>query len=154
LEAVIRYTGVSRHQPAIDAWLSRQDPVLAAIGREWFMRMRQCGEDVCEVLHDRYPRRAQPRPSVGGAIACVMDAPFAYVNVFAAHVNVGFYQGASLDDPAGLLAGSARFMRHVSLRPGNEVNAAALQVLIDAAYADMKARLAALRELGVIGPGG
>jgi Domain of unknown function (DU1801) len=142
VEALIRYDGVSKHQPAIDVWLSQQDPVLGAIAREWFMRMRQCGDDVYELLHDRYPRRAQPRPSVGGAIVCVTDAPFAYVNVFRDHVNVGFYQGASLDDPAGLLEGAGRFMRHLKLLPDNEVNAAAVQALIDAAYADMKARLA------------
>jgi hypothetical protein len=141
---LIRYSGVSKHQPAIDVWLSRLDPVLGGLAREWFGRMRQCGEDVYEVLHDRYRRRTQPRPSVGGAIACVTDAPFAYVNVFRAHVTVGFYQGASLDDPAGLLEGSARFMRHVKLRPGKDVNAAALQALIEAAYADMKARVAAI----------
>jgi len=147
VEALIRYDGVSKHQPAIDVWLSQRDPVLGAIAREWFRRMRQCGDDVYELLHDRYPRRTQPRPSVGGAIICVSDAPFAYVNVFGAHVNVGFYQGASLDDPAGLLEGAGRFMRHVKLRPGKEVNAAALQALIDAAYADMKARVAAVEQI-------
>ncbi|MGH2469926.1 MAG: DUF1801 domain-containing protein, partial [Chloroflexota bacterium] len=130
MEELIRYGGVSQHQAAIDVWLSQRDPVLRGIAREWFMRMRQCGDDVYEALHDRYPRRAQPQPSVGGAIACVQNAPFAYVNVFHAHVNIGFYQGASLDDPAGLLEGSGRFMRHVKLRPGNEVNATALQALI------------------------
>ncbi|HLG74163.1 MAG TPA: DUF1801 domain-containing protein [Chloroflexota bacterium] len=141
MSGLIRYTGVSKHQPAIDAWLRTLDPGLAGIAREWFGRMRRCGDDVYELLHDRYPRRTHPRPTVGGAIACVGDAPFAYVNVFRDHVNVGFYQGASLDDPAGLLEGSARFMRHVKLRPGRDVDTAALQALIDAAYADMKARV-------------
>ena len=143
MEALIRYTGVSKHQPAIDVWLGQQEPALGALAREWFGRMRACGDNVFEVLHDRYPRRTTPRPSVGGAIACVGDAPFAYVNVFRDHVTVGFYQGASLPDPVGLLQGSARFMRHVKLQPGREVNAAALQALIEAAYADIKARLAA-----------
>ena len=141
MAGLIRYTGVRKNQPAIDVWLGKQDAELADIAREWFTRIRRCGDDVNEVLHDRYPGRDHPRPTVGGAIACVADAPFAYVNVFRAHVNVGFYQGASLADPAGLLEGTARFMRHVKLRPGADVNAAALQALIDAAYADMKARL-------------
>jgi len=132
LETLIRYSGVSKHQPAIDVWLSQQDTLLAGIAGEWFSRLRRSGEDVCEVLHDRFPRRDHPRPTVGGAIACVTDAPFAYVNVFRHHVNVGFYQGASLDDPAGLLEGSSRFMRHVKLRPGKEFDVAALQALIDA----------------------
>lgn len=142
LQLLIRYTGVSRHQPAIDVWLSQQDPALADVAREWFARMRRCGDDVRELLHDRYPRRSHPRPSVGGAIACVTNSPFAYVNVFHDHVTVGFYRGAFLADPAGLLEGSARFMRHVKLRPGTDMNSSALQALIEAAYADMKACVA------------
>jgi hypothetical protein len=69
------------------------------------------------------------------------DAPFGYVNVFTSHVNVGFFQGAALPDPARLLQGSGKFMRHVKLRPGAVANVAALRALIDAAYADIKARV-------------
>jgi hypothetical protein len=38
--------------------------------------------------------------------------------VFTAHVNVGFFRGAELSDPNGLLQGTGKFMRHVKLRPG------------------------------------
>jgi len=57
--------------------------------------------------------------------------------------NVGFFRGAELADPERLLEGTGKFMRHVKLRPGNEVNAKSLTKLIKAAYTDMKARLAA-----------
>jgi hypothetical protein len=73
----------------------------------------------------------------------VGGAAFAYVDAFRSHVNVGFFQGAGLPDPQGLLEGGGQFMRHVKLRPGEGVDAAALSVLIDAAYTDVKARLAA-----------
>jgi hypothetical protein len=99
---------------------------LGAIARCWFEAMRNCGDDVRELLHDGCP------------VACLGDAPFGYVNVFAAHVNVGFFQGASLPDPARLLQGTGKFMRHVKLRPGIAVNAAALSGLIDAAYSGIK----------------
>ena len=69
------------------------------------------------------------------------DAPFGYVNVFSSHVNVGFFQGVALPDPAHLLQGTGKFMRHVKLRPGAATNAAALSRLIDAAYSDIKARV-------------
>ena len=91
--------------------------------------MRRCGTDVRELIHDGCP------------VACIEDAPFGYVDVFTAHVNVGFFQGASLRDQAGLLQGSGRFMRHVKLRPGSAVDAPALEALIGAAYSDIKARL-------------
>jgi len=71
----------------------------------------------------------------------VEDAPFGYVNAFKDHVNVGFFHGAALDDPAGLLEGTGKRMRHVKLKPGREADLAALGDLIDAAYADIRARL-------------
>lgn len=81
------------------------------------------------MLHDGHPT------------ACVADAAFAYVNAFKAHVNVGFFRGAVLSDPSGLLEGTGRFMRHVKLRPERDVDAAALWKLIRTAYTDMKERL-------------
>ena len=92
--------------------------------------MRKCGDDVRESIHDGCP------------VACVEDAPFGCVNAFKSHVNVGFFQGAALEDPAGLLEGTGKRMRHVKLIPGRECNAAALGDLIDAAYVDIGARLA------------
>jgi hypothetical protein len=51
------------------------------------------------------------------------------------------FLGALLDDPAGLLEGTGKRGRHVKLRPGRELDAAALGRLIDTAYADIRARL-------------
>ena len=102
---------------------------LGAIAYHWFQVMRKCGDEVRELLHDGYP------------VACLGDAPFGYVNVFTSHVNVGFFHGAALPDPAGLLQGGGKFMRHVKLRPGTAANDAALSRLIEAAYSDIKARL-------------
>ena len=104
---------------------------LGVIARHWIEVMRGCGDDVRELLHDGHPT------------ACVGDAAFAYVNVFKAHVNVGFFRGAELVDPQSLLEGTGRFMRHVKLRPDRDVDATALMKLIEAAYADMRRRLKA-----------
>ncbi len=126
---LLRFNGAVEHDPAIDAWLQAHAGELGAIAREWFQVMRQCGDEVRELLHDGCP------------VACLGDAPFAYVNIFTSHVNVGFFQGASLPDPHRLLQGTGRFMRHVKLRPGKPLNAAALSRLIDLAYADIKTRV-------------
>ncbi len=67
--------------------------------------------------------------------------PFSYVNVFTAHVNVGFFQGASLPDPAHMLEGAGKRMRHVKLKAGMPIDAAALGKLIEKAYADIKTRV-------------
>jgi len=44
-------------------------------------------------------------------------------------------------DPARLLQGTGKFMRHVKLRPGTATDAAVLSQLIAAAYSDIKARV-------------
>jgi hypothetical protein len=126
---LLRFNGAVARDPAIEAWMKKHEGRLGAIAQHWFQVMRQCGDEVRELLHD------------GCATACLGDAPFAYVNVFTAHVNVGFFHGASLPDRDGLLQGEGRFMRHVKLRPGAETSAAALQKLIDAAYEDIKSRV-------------
>jgi len=126
---LLRFNGTVERDPAIDAWLKGHAGELGDIAREWFEVMRESGDEVRELLHDGCP------------VACLGDAPFGYVNVFTSHVNVGFFHGASLPDPAGLLHGSGKFMRHVKLRPGTATNDAALSRLIDRAYEDIKARV-------------
>jgi hypothetical protein len=76
----------------------------------------------------------------GYATVCVEDAPFAYVGVFRDHVNVGFFHGTALPDPAGLLQGTGKYMRHVKLKPGFGHDGP-LEVLIASAYRDIIARL-------------
>ena len=131
MDRLFRLAGTARRDPVIDTWFSERATELGAIARDWFVLMRECGDDVREVLHDGCP------------VACVGDAAFGYVDVFKAHVNVGFFLGAELPDPAGLLEGRGRRMRHVKLRPGSEIDVAAISALIEAAYADIKWRLAA-----------
>ena len=109
--------------------MDEREGELGVIARRWFEVMRGCGDEVRELLHDGCP------------VACLGDAAFGYVNVFTSHVNVGFFQGAALADPAGLLQGNGKFMRHVKLKPGTAVDAGALSGLVEAAYADMKTRV-------------
>src|SRR5262249_17904940 len=83
---IFRVNGSKNRDPAVDRWLA-DDPVeLRSIAQKWFMRMRKCGDDVRELMHDGCP------------VACIEDAPFGYVNSFKSHVNVGFFYGAMLED--------------------------------------------------------
>lgn len=129
MEKLFRLSLGVRRDPAVEAWLSEQPGELGAIAREWFARLRASGFDVLEMMHDGCP------------VACVKDVPFAYVNVFKAHAAVGFFRGAKLKDPARLLQGSGVRMRHVKIKPGAPPDSKALGALIQAAYADVKARL-------------
>lgn len=129
IDRLMRFPTSVKRDPAIDSWMREQSPDLGGIAERWFEVMRECGDDVRELLHDGHPT------------ACVGDAAFAYVNAFTFHVNVGFFRGAEIADPDHLLEGTGKFMRHVKLRPGTEVNDAALTRLILTAYADMNERL-------------
>ena len=126
---LLRFNGAVERDPVIDAWMEAHGGELGALAREWFEAMRRCGDEVRELLHDGCP------------VACLGDVPFGYVNVFTAHVNVGFFNGAALPDPGRLLQGEGKRMRHVKLRPGTATDAAALSRLIERAYLDIKARV-------------
>lgn len=125
---LLRFPTAIRHDPAIDEWMQDHAGELRAIAQRWFEVMRGCGDDVRELLHDGHPT------------ACVGDAAFGYVNAFTAHVNVGFFRGAELADPAHLLEGTGKFMRHVKLAPDRDVDGEVLCRLIKTAYADMRRR--------------
>jgi hypothetical protein len=118
-----------RKDASVEQWFAAGEDELRHFAKQWFDRMRACGQDVRELLHDGHPT------------ACVGEAAFGYVNAFTAHVNVGFFHGAALADPTGLLEGTGKRMRHVKLRWGKPIDADALNALIAAAYRDIRLRL-------------
>lgn len=132
IDALFRFPAARRRDPAVDGWRERGDP-LRGLVNPWLEKLRACGPDIAELMHDG-------RPTI-----CAGDAAFAYVDTHAQHANVGFFFGAFLDDPAGLLEGAGKRMRHVKLRPERLPDAAALAALIDAAYRDIRRRLGGVR---------
>src|SRR5215469_7081510 len=129
MSRLMRFPSAVKRDTAIDVWMREHSDPLGLIARRWFEVMRACGDDVRELLHDGHPT------------ACIADAAFGYVNAFKDHVNVGFFRGAEIDDPDGLLEGTGKFMRHVKLRPERDVDAVALMKLIETAYTDINRRL-------------
>jgi hypothetical protein len=129
VDDILRFPTALPHDPAIDAWLAAQPDELRPLVETWFARLRACGPDVRELMHDGCPT------------ACVGDAAFGYVAAYRSHVNVGFFFGALLDDPAHLLEGTGKRGRHVKLRPGDAIDEAALARLVATAYDDIRARL-------------
>ena len=84
MNQLLRFPGAVKRDPAIELWMREHGEALGSIARYWFRVMRDCGDDVRELLHDGHPT------------ACVGDAAFAYVNAFTAHVNAGFFRGGRL----------------------------------------------------------
>ncbi|KQV48929.1 hypothetical protein ASC95_22180 [Pelomonas sp. Root1217] len=127
-DGLFRFPAATRHDAGVVAWMDAHPGELGDLARHWFDVMRSCDDDVRELLHDGHPT------------ACAGDVAFGYVNAFTAHVNVGFFKGAELPDPAGLLQGAGKSMRHVKLRPGEAIDENALRALIAAAWTDMDSR--------------
>jgi len=126
---LFEFAETSEDAPEVAAWFRQDRGELGALAARWWEVLRGQGEDVREVLHDGQPT------------ACVGRAAYAYVDAFTAHVHVGFFLGSRLPDPAGLLQGSGRWMRHVKLRPGEDLDEAALEALIGVAYENMRGQV-------------
>jgi len=87
MSSLFRFPAAVRRDPAIDAWFRSRAGELGALARTWFERMRECGGDVREVMHDGCPT------------ACVEDAAFGYVGVYRAHVDVAFFRWCGSERP-------------------------------------------------------
>ncbi|MGE0588105.1 MAG: DUF1801 domain-containing protein [Cyclobacteriaceae bacterium] len=129
MQKLLRYTDKDIQDIRMDEWLEQKPEELRPMAIRWFDVIKACGPDVEDIFHDYYP------------MGCVDRAPFAYVNVFQSHVNVGFFYGTELEDKFGLMEGTGKRMRHVKLRLGEEVDEKAIEALIHSAYADIKRRL-------------
>lgn len=119
-----RLTGAKPHDPAVAAWFFDPGRPLRLMVRPWFDVLKGQGL-LGELIHDH-------RPTL-----CLGDLAFAYVDAFTAHAAIGFFRGAHLPDPAGLLQGQGT-SRHVKLRPGRPVDEPALHALIAAAWDDLR----------------
>ena len=130
-EPILRFTGKDLQDISFDEWLETKPTELGHIAYRWFDIMKTIGPEVQDIFHDNYP------------IVCYESAPFAYVNAYAKHVNVGFFYGAELLDDKRLLEGTGKRMRHIKIRPDQEINEEAIKRLIQDAYFDIIDRVTA-----------
>ena len=70
-----------------------------------------------------------------------MSEHFCYIGVFKKHVNLGFYYGAELPDPHGLLEGTGKNLRHIKVKNGEEVDQPALRDILQASFDERKEAL-------------
>lgn len=70
-----------------------------------------------------------------------MSEHFCYIGAFKAHVNLGFYYGAVLPDPEGLMEGTGKNLRHIKVKGVEEVEHPALRDLLQASLEERKEML-------------
>ncbi|MFY9551795.1 MAG: DUF1801 domain-containing protein [Thermoanaerobaculia bacterium] len=124
----VRYPGAARRDPAIDAYARTvEGPLGSTISRlVSLVRSAVPGHD--EVLFH------------GAPSFCIEGEPFCYLVGYPGHVKLGFCDGAALSDPAGLLRGRGKYMRHVRLAPGEPFPTAALAHLVAQSVRRVRAR--------------
>lgn len=95
-------------------------------------------------LHKQFVEIAWPTQKIVsyGVGPKKMTEHYVYVAVFKSRVNLGFYNGASLPDPEGLLEGTGKSLRHVKLSELAACKTKAVKDLVRAAIADRKAATA------------
>lgn len=70
-----------------------------------------------------------------------MSEHFCYIGVHREHVNLGFYFGADLPDPKGLLEGTGKKLRHIKVREVEEIVQPALHALLQTSLDERKKAL-------------
>lgn len=101
-----------------DAWFARAPAAQADRLRALRRLIKSLGNDIVEEF-----KWSRPCYSNGRGMFC-------YLHTTKAHAILGFEHGASLADPASLLEGTGKAMRHVKLRPGVGVDDSALVELL------------------------
>jgi hypothetical protein len=66
----------------------------------------------------------------GNGCWVMSKAPVSYVYSAPDHVQLGFFRGASLEDPRGLLEGKAQYVRHIKVRAVDEIDEKAFAALL------------------------
>jgi hypothetical protein len=67
----------------------------------------------------------------GQGCFAVGDEHRAFIHAAPDHVQFGFYIGAKLKDPQGVLVGSGKFVRHVKVRATRDIPRDALRALLE-----------------------
>ena len=70
-----------------------------------------------------------------------MSEHFCYIGAHRDHVNLGFYYGAELPDPEGLMEGTGKKLRHIKVRDAEEIDGSSLRQYIQLALDERKKAL-------------
>lgn len=65
-----------------------------------------------------------------------MQDAFCHVAVYTRHVNLGFNRGSELPDPDGVLNGSGKLIRHLKVKPGDDLEAPHLRGFVRLAVSE------------------
>jgi len=92
----------------------------------------------------RFVKRVEPGLSEavkwGNGCWIGKDRPVAYVYSDTEYVQFGFFMGATLKDPKGLLEGKGRYVRHIKVRDRSAIDPRAFTPLLSQAASSRQGR--------------
>ena len=125
---------VDTHGPFDDAIVGSSDNVE--------MIARQLREIIIEIYPDVVEVPWPKQKIIGyGVGPKKMSEHFCYIGAHSEHVNLGFYYGADLPDPKGLLEGTGKKLRHIKVRDADQVAKPALREMIESSLEERKSAL-------------
>ena len=118
-----------------DELMDIAEPAMRPIARRLREVVVKVDPDTVEVV------RLGDRAATYGVGPKKMSEGYAYVLPHKNWVNLGFYKGAELPDPAGIMEGTGKKLRHVKVRSVEEAARPELRALIEEALAERKQAL-------------
>ena len=106
----------------VDSWVSEHDPAIRQIAQTLRQLIRSTAPQLRETIK-------WGNPTYSG------DENIMYLAATDSYVNLGFFNGASLSDPSGRIAGTGKRMRHVKVRALEDVDQAQFESWIREALA-------------------
>ncbi|MEZ4519468.1 MAG: DUF1801 domain-containing protein [Chloroflexota bacterium] len=126
----------------VDNRLGTREDVLEGLSPELIALVMQLRELILTADPDT---TEQPRPGDRALSYGVgpkkMKEGYAYIIPQKEYVNLGFYKGAALPDPEGLLEGTGKMLRHIKIHTAEDAARPGVQQLIAAAVAERKVAL-------------
>src|SRR2546427_11883680 len=119
-------------------FLNRYDPGIQALA----LGLREVVHQELAPCHEYIFEMRSKVVLLYGATERVIAHGICNINVFARHVLLGFPRGTDLDDPAGVLQGTGKAMRHIRLNKLSELDRPELR-----AYLRQARKRAGLRRL-------
>ena len=118
------------------------DDAIAGSSDNVEMIARQLREIIIEIYPDVVEVPWPKQKIIGyGVGPKKMSEHFCYIGAHSEHVNLGFYYGADLPDPKGLLEGTGKKLRHIKVRDADQVAKPALREMIESSLEERKSAL-------------
>ena len=110
--------------------IATYSPEVRAVAKHALTKLRARLPGATELVYANYALTVGFSPTDRPSDAVVA------VNIYPRCVNLGFIEGALLHDPARLLLGSGSQFRHIRLTAASDLDAPAVQALVDQAVAN------------------